>query len=160
MPSFLICAKMSSTRCFLYHSLQKSTGARHCCLAKFYNEEETNIITCSSNTMVVYKIVKCIGNEHGGENGDTSGYKLKISDEFSFNGEILCVVPVPLYKLSQIDRNDKRDGLILSFRGNYVSSVGFDKRNGVLENFDALDLNDCAEIALNGMFDFDIITNR
>ena len=150
--SFLLCEKMSSTPYFLYHSLQKSTGARHCCLAKFYNEEETNIITCSSNTMVVYKIVKCIGGEHDGENRDAPCYKLKITDEFSFNGEILCVVSVPICKLAQIDRNDRRDGLILSFRGNYVSSVAFDTRNGGMENYDALDLNDRALIALNGKY--------
>ena len=104
--------------------------------------------------MVVYKIVKCIDGERDAENRGNPCYKLKITDEFSFNGEILCVVSVPLYKLSQIDRSDKRDGLILSFRGNYVSSVAFDKRSGGLENFDALDLNDRAFIALNGKIRF------
>ena len=151
---------MAASSYFLYHSLQKATGSRHCCLAKFYNGDETNIITCSSNTMTVYKIVKHTGEQGNGESGGSPEYTLKIADEFSFNGEILCVVSAPIRKLSQLYSSDKRDGLIMSFRGNYVSTVAFDKREGGLETFDSLDLNNEAVVALNGEECLCIVMNR
>lgn len=44
--------------------------------------------------------------------------------------------------------------LILSFRGNYISTIAYDEQNGGLQDFDCLDLNKDAAVALDGTVDF------
>lgn len=145
---------MSSSVYFLYNTLQRATGAKLCCLAKFYNGREDNIITCSSDTLVVYSVVKYDHDAVGKDNKLTPVYKLKIVDEFPLQGEILSVATIPLRKLSSLYSDDSRDALILSFRGNYISTIAYDEQNGGLQDFDCLDLNKDAAVALDGTVDF------
>ena len=141
---------MASSIYFLYNAIQKATGAKLCCLAKFYNGQEDNIITCSSDTLIVYKAVKYDHDTTDKNNQSTPVYKLKVMDEFSLSGEILCIAPSPLRKISPLYAKDSRDALILSFRGNYVSTIAFDEQNGGLQDFDCLDFHKEAVVALDG----------
>ena len=151
---------MASSIYFLYNAIQKATGAKLCCLAKFYNGQEDNIITCSSDTLVVYKAVK-YGHDMMDKNNQTTPiYKLKVMDEFSLNGEILCVASIPLRKISPLYTQDNRDALILSFRGNYVSIIAFDEQNGGLQDFNCLYFHRESRVALDGMLKMRKVTNR
>lgn len=99
---------MASSIYFLYNAIQKATGAKLCCLAKFYNGQEDNIITCSSDTLIVYKAVKYDHDTTDKNNQSTPVYKLKVMDEFSLSGEILCIAPIPLRKISPLYAKDSR----------------------------------------------------
>ena len=100
--------------------------------------------------MIVYKAVKYDHDTTDKNNQSTPVYKLKVMDEFSLSGEILCIAPIPLRKISPLYAKDSRDALILSFRGNYVSTIAFDEQNGGLQDFDCLDFHKEAVVALDG----------
>lgn len=108
----------------------------------------------------MYKAVKYEHETTDKNNQSSPVYKLKVVDEFSLNGEILCIASIPIRKISPLYSNDGRDALILSFRGNYISTIAFDEQNGGLQDFDCLDFHKEAVVALDGTLKECKVMNR
>ena len=130
---------------FLYKELQKAVGAKYCCRCHFCDNHSENIITCSSNTITIYQVVKFQDT-----NASSSfSYKLKVCDQFSFCGEIQSIACIPLKKIKPSTVLSERDAVILSFKGNYVSFLAYDEMEGDLCNIECFDFNKDHVVALN-----------
>ena len=134
---------------FLYDELQRATGAKLCCRAHFCNETDENIVVCSSDTMIVYQIVhykENVSNESGNE---TTAYKLRLIAEYPLSGEVLCIAPIPMNIVFPTTDSSKRDALIMSFKGNYMSIVSYDSYDSSIQTVERYNLNREAVIGKN-----------
>lgn len=122
---------------FLYKELQKALCAKLCCTCHFYTEKKENIIACSSDTIVIYEIVR----SNNVNSSMQSPYRLKVMGQYSFCGEILSIACIPLHVISPSSTLSNRDAIILSFKGNYVSFLVYDDDEGDLCNIDCFDYN-------------------
>ena len=134
---------------FLYKALQRATGAKLCCKARFCNDTEENIITCSSDTMIVYRVVRKSKSPHSDENSKESGYSLQVVCEYPFSGEILSIAPIPMRVVSSCSPTEQRDAIIMAFKGYYVSIVAFDSQNDELYNIECYDFYKESVVALD-----------
>ena len=139
----------SGSMYFLYKELQRAVGAKLCCKAYFCNDSEESIITCSSDTMVVYRVVRT-ATDSGEETGATKNeYHLRVVCEFPFAGEILSIAPIPLKQVSPYSATGRRDALIMSFKGFYVSVVAFDTQSEELYNIECYDFHKEAVVTID-----------
>lgn len=130
---------------FLYKELQKAVCAKLCCTCHFFDEKRENIITCSSDTIVIYDIVRCSNCDSSLQ----SPYRLKVVGQYSFCGEILSIACLPLKAIDPMSSLSNRDAIVMSFKGNYVSFLVYDDEEGNLCNIACYDFNKEAVIALN-----------
>ena len=128
---------------FLYKELQKAIGAKLCCQCHFFSDKTDNIVTCSSDTIVIYEIVRLSSVDANKE----SPYRLKVVGQYSFCGEILSIATIPLRVVEPNSTLSDRDVLIFSFKGNYVSFVVFNDFQGDLCTLQYYDFNKEASIA-------------
>lgn len=141
---------------FLYKELQRSAGAKLCCVCHFFDENTENIVACSSDTMTVYEIVKV----HTGDQNGRPPYRLKIVGQYSFCGEILSIATIPLNKVDPESTLSNRDVIIMSFVGNYVSFLVYDNEEGDLCSIQCFDYNKECAIALNRYFSYWLLLYR
>ena len=134
---------------FLYKALQRATGAKLCCKARFCNETEENIITCSSDTMIVYRVVRTSKSSDPNESSTDGGSSLQVVCEYPFSGEILSIAPIPLRIVFSCSPTERRDAIIMSFKGYYVSIVAFDSQNDELYNVECYDFHKESVVALD-----------
>ena len=137
---------------FLYKEIQKAVGAKLCCVAHFFDDQEENIVTCSSDTMIVYSVVRLTELTPEELESNIPPFRLKVVGQYSFSGEILSIAPIPFHSVSPYGSGPKRDALVLSFKGYYVSIIVFDDQNGDLLNVSCYDFHKDAVIALDSIF--------
>lgn len=134
---------------FLYDELQRATGAKLCCRAHFCNETDENIVVCSSDTMIVYQVVHYKEGASTESENETTAYKLRLIAEYPLSGEVLCITPIPMSIVFPTTDSSKRDALIMSFKGNYMSIVSYDSYDSSIQTVERYDLNREAVIGKN-----------
>ena len=139
----------SGSMYFLYKELQRAVGAKLCCKAYFCSDSEENIITCSSDTMVVYRVVRTVSDSGEETDATKNEYHLRVVCEFPFAGEILSIAPIPLKQVSPYSATGRRDVLIMSFKGFYVSVVAFDTQSEELYNIECYDFHKEAVVTID-----------
>lgn len=135
---------------FLYDELQRAIGGKLCCHAHFCNETDENIVVCSSDTMIVYQIVHYKERVSNENENDKTVYKLRLVAEYPLSGEVLCVTPIPINVVFPTADISKRDALIMSFKGNYMSIVSYDNYDSTIQTIERYDLNREAVIGKDG----------
>lgn len=137
---------------FLYDELQRAIGVKLCCHAHFCNETDENIVVCSSDTMIVYQIVHYREGVSKESENEKMAYKLRLVAEYPLSGEVLCIAPIPLNAVFPTTDSSKRDALIMSFKGNYMSIVSYDNYDSGIQTIERYDLNREAVIGKKGCF--------